>query len=103
MEQSDTTVTPRSLLTVSPASPHSPQMLVYLEFTLTISNPPGGGGSLVVSTLEPAQLLAPHVLQFPPQNLTCNLQAPVPLGPPGTAPNSAPVVLHGFPVTLSRM
>ncbi|WP_055495052.1 hypothetical protein [Streptomyces sp. TP-A0356] len=102
MEQSDTTLTPLSVLRMGPASPPTPEVLAFLDFTLTISNAPGGGGPMVVSTLQPAQLLAPDVPQFPPQNLLFNLLRPVPLGPPGADPNSAPVVLQGFPVTLNQ-
>jgi hypothetical protein len=102
ISQADTTVTPLSLLQIGTSFPPTPQMLMFLDFTLTISNPPGGGGPLTVSTLQPAQLLATNVTAFPPQNLTYNLQAPIPLGAPGSDPATAPVNLLGFPVTVNQ-
>ncbi|OLE25740.1 MAG: hypothetical protein AUG49_09990 [Catenulispora sp. 13_1_20CM_3_70_7] len=103
IEQSDTELTPLSVLNMARSFPPSPQMLMYLDFKLTITwldgrrKPP-----LTVSTLNPAQLLATNVTQFPPSNLTYNLQAPVPLGAPGTDPAEAPVTLQGFPVTVNQ-
>jgi hypothetical protein len=116
IQQADTELTPlsvlyipqgtssqsRSKLSASQALAPSPQMLMYLDFTLTVTWLDGSGKPpLTVSTLEPAKLLATNVTQFPPVNLTYNLQAPVPLGAPGSDPANAPVKLQGFPVTVN--
>lgn len=116
IQQADTELTPlsvlyipqsssaqsRSKLGASQALAANPQMLMYLDFTLTVTWLDGSGKPpLTVSTLQPAQLLATNVTQFPPANLTYNLQAPVPLGAPGSDPANAPVKLLGFPVTVN--
>ncbi|HEV2345987.1 MAG TPA: twin-arginine translocation signal domain-containing protein [Actinocrinis sp.] len=94
IEQSNASVTPLSLLRMGSTFPPSPEMLMFLSFTLTISNPPGGGGPLVLTTTQPGQLLATNVLNFPPVNQGYNLSSPIPLTPvsggsgPGTGPGS---------------
>jgi hypothetical protein len=116
IEQADTELTPLSVLYIpqTPSAPAwreltgpqllalAPQMLMYLDFTLTVTWLDGSGKPpLTVSTLEPAKLLATNVLQFPPINLPCKLQAPIPLGAPGSDPANAPVKLQTFQVTVN--
>lgn len=116
IEQADTELTPLSVLyipqtgsalsrgelTEPQALVPSPQMLVYLDFTLTVTWLDGSGKPpLTVSTLEPAKLLATNVTQFPPVNLPYDLQAPIPLGAPGSDPAKAPVKFPSFQVTVN--
>ncbi|MFD7019035.1 hypothetical protein [Streptomyces sp. NPDC059928] len=60
---------------MSATIPQSPEMLAFLDFTLTVSNPPGGAGPLTLSALHPVRL-ATSVTQFPPGNQHDHLQAP---------------------------
>jgi hypothetical protein len=74
---------------------------MFLDFTVTIERPPGGGAPWVLSNTKTAQLLNDKLMRFPPQGDVYRLQEPVELAPVG-APDQVVAVLQQFPVTVTH-
>lgn len=101
ISQSDTEVTPLSLLQLTQTVPPTFRQTMFLDFTVTIEKPPGGGPPLVLSTTKTAQLLNDNLMQFPPQGNVYRLQEPVELAPID-APDQVVAKLLQFPVTVTH-
>jgi hypothetical protein len=101
ISQADTEVTPLSLLEVIKNLPPTFRQTMFLDFTVTIEKPPGGGPPLVLSNTKTAALINPNLTRFPPQGDVYQLQAPVDLAPVG-APDQVVAQLQQFPVTVTH-
>jgi hypothetical protein len=96
LEQSDSSTTPLSTLSIVSDDVPRVQLTTFLDLTLTVENQPGGG-QFPAQTLQPMVLVADNLLSFPPQNLTVNLQEPVPFG----TPDATTATLTVFPATMN--
>jgi hypothetical protein len=101
MSWADNDVTPLSLLEVIKTLPPTYRHTRYLDFTLTIEKPPGGGPPLVLSNTKTAVVLNNNLTVYPPQGAVYQLQAPVDLAPIG-APDQVVAQLQQFPTTWSH-
>jgi len=101
ISQADIEVTPLSLLELTQTVPPTFRQTMFLDFTVTIEKPPGGGPPLVLSTTKTAQLLNDNLTQFPPQGDVYRLQEPVELAPVD-APDQVVAKLLEFPVTVTH-
>ena len=101
ISQADTEVTPLSLLEIIKTLPPTFRQTMFLDFTVTIEQPPGGGPPLVLSNTKTAALINPNLTQFPPRGNVYQLQAPVDLAPVG-APDQVIAQLQQFPVTVTH-
>jgi hypothetical protein len=101
ISQSDIDVTPLSLLEVTKADPPTFRQTIFLDFTLTIEKPPGGGEPWVLSNTKTAALINDNLLRFPPQGDVYQLQEPVELAPVG-APDQVVAQIQQFPVTVTH-
>lgn len=101
MSQSDIDVTPLSLLELTKTLPPTFRNTMFLDFTVTIEKPPGGGPPLVLSNTKTAQLFNDRLTQFPPQGAVYQLREPVDLAPVG-APSQLVAQLQQFPVTVTH-
>ncbi|MHC0061375.1 hypothetical protein ACWATR_00395 [Nostoc sp. UIC 10890] len=101
ISQADIDVTPLSLLEVLRNSPPMFRQTMFLDITVTIEKPPGGGSPWVLSNTKTAALLNDNLTVFPPQGSVYQLQAPVDLAPVN-APNQVIAQLLQFPVTVSQ-
>ncbi len=101
ISQSDIDVTPLSLLQLTKTLPPTFRQIMFLDFTVTIEKPPGGGPPLVLSNTKTAQLLNNKLTQFPPQGAVYQLQEPVDLSPVD-APDQVVATLQQFPVTVTH-
>jgi hypothetical protein len=101
ISQADIDVTPLSLLEVIGNMPPTFKQTMFLDFTMTIEKPPGGGPPLVLSNTKTATLMNNNLTVFPPQGAVYQLQQPVDLAPVG-APNQVMAQLLQFPVTVSH-
>ncbi|WP_315785278.1 hypothetical protein [Fischerella sp. JS2] len=101
ISQADAEVTPLSLLELIKQLPPTFRQTMYLDFTVTIEKPPGGGPPLVLSNTKTARLINDNLTQFPPQGAVYRLQEPVDLAPVG-APTEVVAQLLQFPVTVTH-
>ncbi len=101
IRQSDIDVTPLSLLEITKTLPPTFRQTMFLDFTMEIEKPPGGGSPLVLSTTKTAALINPNLTRFPPQGDVYQLQAPVDLAPVD-APDQVVAQLQQFPVTVTH-
>ena len=101
ISQADTEVTPLSLLQVTSNLQRTFRNTIYLDLTVTIDNPPGGGPPLVLSNPRTAELLNDSLTVFPPQGQVYQLQEPVDLAPVGV-PDNVIAQLLLFPVTVTH-
>jgi hypothetical protein len=101
ISQADIDVTPLSLLELISNLPPTFRQTMFLDFTVTVEKPPGGGPPLVLSNTKTAQLLNDKLTVFPPQGSVYQLQQPVDLAPVG-APTQVVAQLLQFPVTVSH-
>jgi hypothetical protein len=101
ISQADTEVTPLSLLELLKNLPPTFRQTMFLDFTVTIEKPPGGGPPLVLSNTKTAALINNNLRMFPPQGDVYQLQAPVDLAPVG-APTEVVAQLLQFPVTVTH-
>lgn len=101
ISQADTDLTPLSLLEIIQNLPPTFRQTMFLDFTVTIEKPPGGGPPLVLSNTKTAALINNNLPQFPPQGNVYQLQAPVDLAPVG-APDQVVAQLQQFPVTVTH-
>lgn len=101
ISQSDIDTTPLSLLEVISTMPPKYRQTMYLDFTVTVEKPPGGGPPLVLSNTKTATLINDNLTVFPPQGSVYQLQQPVDLAPVG-APGQVLATLQQFPVTVSH-
>lgn len=101
ISQADTDVTPLSLLEVIGTMPPKFKQTMFLDFTVTIEKPPGGGPPMVLSNTKTATLMNDNLTVFPPQGSVYQLQQPVDLAPVG-APSQVVAQLLQFPVTVSH-
>ncbi|HCF26121.1 MAG TPA: hypothetical protein DEV81_02595 [Cyanobacteria bacterium UBA11049] len=101
MSQADVGTTPLSLLELIGNLPPTYRNTMFLDFTMTIEKPPGGGSPLVLSNTKTAKLLKDGLTSFPPQGDVYQLQEPVDLAPVD-APNQVIATLLQFPVTVTH-
>jgi hypothetical protein len=101
MSQSDVDTTPLSLLEVTNNLPPTFRQTTFLDVTVTIEKPPGGGPPLVLSNAKPLTLLNDRLTVFPPQGSVYQLQMPVDLAPVG-APGQVVAQLLQLPTTMSH-
>jgi hypothetical protein len=94
--------TPFSSLEIIGALPPIYRQTLFLDFTVTISKPPGGRPPLVLSNTQTAVLIKDNLTQFPPVGAVYQLQEPVDLAPVGN-PNQVVGKLQQFPVTLTHI
>ncbi|WP_437626807.1 hypothetical protein [Sorangium sp. So ce1151] len=101
ISQADTDATPLSVLKVIQNVGPRYSNDMFLDFTVTIERPPGGGPPLVLANTKTATLLNDRLCVFPPQGAVYQLQQPVDLAPVG-APNQVVAQLLQFPLTVSH-
>jgi hypothetical protein len=101
ISQADIDVTPLSLLELVKNLPPTFRQTMFLDFTVTVEKPPGGGPPLVLSNTKTAKLLNDKLTVFPPQGAVYQLQEPIDLAPVG-APTQVVAQLLQFPVTVSH-
>jgi len=101
LRKADIDVTPLSLLELTRNLPPTFRQTKFLDFTVTIEKPPGGGPPLVLSNTKTARLLNDNLTVYPPQGSVYQLQEPVDLAPVG-APNQVVAQLLQFPSTWSH-
>lgn len=101
LRQADVDTTPLSLLEVTSTLPPTHRQTKFLDFTMTIEKPPGGGPPLVLSNTKTARLLNDNLPAYPPQGNVYQLHEPVDLAPVG-APNQVVAQLLQFPSTWSH-
>lgn len=97
----DVDITPLSRLEIIGDLPPAFRQILFLDFTVTVEKPPGGGAPLVLSNTTTATLLNDNLSVFPPQGAVYQLQQPVDLAPAG-APHRVVAQLLQFPVTISH-
>lgn len=101
MSRADIDVTPLSLLEIIKQNPLTYRATTFLDFTVTIEKPPGGGPPLVLSNTKTATMVNYNLTAFPPQGSVYQLQEPVDLAPVG-APGQVVAQLLQFPSTISH-
>jgi hypothetical protein len=101
ISQADIDVTPLSLLEVIGNMPPKFKQTMFLDFTVTVEKPPGGGPPMKLSNTKTATLLNSNLTVFPPQGSVYQLQQPIDLAPVG-APGQVVAQLLQFPVTVSH-
>ncbi|MFJ2193923.1 hypothetical protein ACIOJE_39260 [Kitasatospora sp. NPDC087861] len=101
LSQADVDTTPLSLLEVIGNMPPKFKNTLFHDFTLTIENPPGGDGPLVLTNTKTMTTLNSNLTVFPPQGTVYQLQEPVEFAPPGT-PDQVVAQLLQFPITMSH-
>jgi hypothetical protein len=101
ISQSDIDTTPLSLLEVLGNMPPKFRQTMYLDFTVTVERPPGGGPPMQLSNTKTATLINDNLTVFPPQGSVYQLQQPVDLAPIGN-PGTVVATLQQFPVTVSH-
>ncbi|WNG53387.1 hypothetical protein F0U59_00270 [Archangium gephyra] len=101
MAQADVDTTPLSLLELTSNLPPAFRQTKFLDYTLTIEKPPGGGPPLVLSNTKTVKLMNDKLHAFPPQGNVYQLQEPVDFAPVG-APNKVVAQLLAFPSTWSH-
>lgn len=101
ISQADTEATPLSILQITKNEPPTFQNIFYLDLTVTIEKPPGGGPPLVLSSTKTAALINQNLPYFLPLGAVYQLQAPVDLVPVG-APDQVVAQLQQFPATVSH-
>jgi hypothetical protein len=101
LRKADVDVTPLSLLELTKNLPPTFRQTKFLDFTVTIEKPPGGGPPLVLSNTKTARLINDNLAVYPPQGSVYQLQEPVDLAPVG-APSRVVAQLLQFPSTWSH-
>jgi hypothetical protein len=101
ISQADVDTTPLSLLEITSTTPPTLRQTLFLDFTVEIEKPPGGGKPLVLSNTKTAALVGPNVTWFPPRGDVYQLQEPVDLAP-FDKPSQVIGQLQQFPVTVSH-
>jgi len=101
ISQSEIETTPLSLLEVISNSPLVLRDTMFLDWTITIEKPPGGGPPLQLSNTKTARLLKSELRTFPPQGDMYQLQEPIDLAPVGS-PGQVVATLLQFPLTVSH-
>ncbi|KYF65483.1 hypothetical protein BE15_24610 [Sorangium cellulosum] len=101
ISQADTDVTPLSLLEVVSGNPDKYRNTMFLDFTVTIERPPGGGPPLELSSTKTARLLNDNLFYYPPQGNVYQLQEPVDLAP-ASALSQVVATLLQLPLTVSH-
>lgn len=101
LSQADIDTTPLSLLEVISTLPPKFRVTTFLDVTMTLEKPPGGGPPLVLANTKTMALLNDNLTVFPPQGSVFQLQQPVDFAPVG-APNQVIAQLLQFPVTVSH-
>ncbi|CAM5571752.1 putative protein OS=Kitasatospora aureofaciens OX=1894 GN=GCM10010502_02870 PE=4 SV=1 [Kitasatospora aureofaciens] len=74
----------------------------FLDWTMSIEEPPGGGGRLELSNTQTVALVNDHLTLFPPQGDVYQLQQPVDHTPAGGPAGQVVATLLQFPVTLTQ-
>jgi hypothetical protein len=101
ISQADIDTTPLSLLEVLSNMPPTFRQTMFLDFTVTVEKPPGGGPPMQLSNTKTAALVNDKLTVFPPQGSVYQLQQPIDLAPVG-APGQVVATLLQFPVTVSH-
>src|SRR5262249_26229696 len=101
LSQADIDTTPLSLLEVISTLPPKFRSTTFLDLTMTMEKPPGGGPPLTLANTKTMTLLNDNLTTFPPQGSVYQLQQPVDFAPVGV-PNQTIATLLQFPVTMSH-
>jgi len=101
LSQADGDVTPLSLLEVVTSIPSKFRETLFLDFTMTVEKPPGGGPPMVLANVKTATLLNAALTAFPPLSAVYQLQEPIDLAPLG-APDQVVAQFLQFPATMSH-
>ncbi|WP_394830325.1 hypothetical protein LVJ94_27840 [Pendulispora rubella] len=101
ISQADVDTTPLSLLELISNLPPVYRNTMFLDFTVTVEKPPGGGPPLVLSNTKTARIVNNELRVFPPQGSVYQLQEPVELAPVGS-PGQVIAALLQFPLTVSH-
>jgi hypothetical protein len=101
MCQADVDTTPLSLLEVTSNEPLTLRETIFLDVTLTIEKPPGGGPPLILTNSKPLTLIADRLSWYPAQGVVYQLREPVDLSPVGK-PGQVVATLQQFPMTMSH-
>ncbi|MFI6850025.1 hypothetical protein OG535_40070 [Kitasatospora sp. NBC_00085] len=72
----------------------------YLDWTMTIEKPPGGGAPMELASTKTAALVGDRLTDFPPQGGKYQLQQPVDFAPVG-APGQVILSLQQLASTVS--
>ena len=99
--QADIDVTPLSRLELIGQLPPTFRNLMFLDFTVTIEKPPGGGPPLRLANTNTATVFNDNLTVYPPQGAVYQLKQPVDLAPVG-APTKVVAQLLQYPVTVSH-
>ncbi|MEU4587795.1 peptidase inhibitor family I36 protein [Kitasatospora aureofaciens] len=98
--QSNNDTAPLSLLEA--VSDRTLRTTPFLDWTMSIEEPPGGGGRLELSNTQTVALVNDHLTLFPPQGDVYQLQQPVDHTPAGGPAGQVVATLLQFPVTLTQ-
>lgn len=101
ISQADVDSTPLSLLELTNKLPPTFRQTLFLDFTVTIEKPPGGGSPWLLSNTQTAVLYYDNLREFPPQGSVFQLKQPVDLAPVG-APTHVVAQLLQYPTTVSH-
>lgn len=101
ISQADTDQTPLSLLEITSDNPRTLRDTMFLDFTMTIERPPGGGPPLRLSNVKSARMLNEKLTVYPPQGSMYQLQEPVDFAPAGE-PSKVVATLLQYPLTVSH-
>ncbi len=99
ISQADVDTTPLSLLELINNSPPVFRNTMFLDWTVSVEKPPGGGPPAVWANTKPATLLNNNLNSFPPRGEVFQLQQPVDLAPVGD-PNQVVAQLQQFWLTV---
>jgi hypothetical protein len=101
ISQADVDTTPLSLLEVIGNMPPKFRQTTFLDVTMTVEKPPGGGPPMVLSNTKTMTLLNDSLTVFPPQGSVYQLQQPIDFAPVGS-PGQVVATLLQYPVTVSH-
>jgi hypothetical protein len=101
ISQADIDVTPLSLLEIIHNGPTVFRNTMFLDWTVTVEKPPGGGPSLVFSNTKTVTLINDNLVNFPPRGDVFQLQEPIDLAPVGT-PGQVVARLLQLPLTVTH-
>jgi hypothetical protein len=101
ISQADVGTTPLGLLELVTPQPPLFRDTVYVDVTVTIEKPPGGGPPMVLANTRPMTLINNNLTAYPPQGSLYQLQQPVDLAPVD-APGQVVAQILQFPLTVSH-
>jgi hypothetical protein len=101
ISQADVDTTPLSLLELIRDSPPVFRNTMFLDWTVSIEKPPGGGPPATWVNTKTATILNNNLQYYPPQGAVFQLQQPVNLAPVGN-PNQVVAQLQQLSLTVSH-